>query len=309
MRMFHNWTGLPVGAQGGVISLGNFDGVHRGHQRVIGEAVSSAKEMGLPAGVITFEPHPRSFFRADAPPSRLTPLPAKIREMEALGVNHMIVLAFDEALSQMSAEDFVHRVLVGGLAVRQIVVGHDFVFGSRRSGTTDHLIRWGGELGFEVSVIAPAGVGGDIFSSTKIRQALTDGDIERATAALGRPFEIAGPVVTGDRRGRTIGFPTANVPLSEYIRPAFGVYAVDAAVDTGIDLVWHRGVANIGKRPTFDGTTELLEAHLFDFNGDLYGKPLRVRLHKFIRPERKFDSIETLRAQIHQDSLQSYSAF
>jgi riboflavin kinase / FMN adenylyltransferase len=305
MRLHRHWTDLPVDARGAVLALGNFDGVHRGHQAVIAVARQVATEVGAAAGVLTFEPHPRTLFRPDDPPFRLTPLRLKVRELQALGLDPCFVLAFDRTFSTIGAEAFVDEVLVSGLGVRAVVVGYDFVFGHGRGGTVDRLSRWGEARGFSVHVVTPAGDDGIVFSSTAAREALKAGDPRRAAAILGRDWEIEGRVEHGEKRGRTIGFPTANVLLGDYLRPAFGVYAVRAGVDAGAATVWHPGVANLGRRPTVGGLTERLEVHLFDFSGDLYGRHLRVRMVDFIRPEMRFEGLDALKAQIAQDAARA----
>ena len=284
------------------MAIGNFDGVHLGHQAVIGHAVSRAEALAIPSAVLTFEPHPRMLFKPESEPFRLTPLRPKAHAIEALGIDVMVVLAFDRALSQKSAEDFVEDVLVTGMAVGHVVVGEDFVFGHDRLGTVESLARMGDRLGFTVTALKPvAGPEGTVYSSTAVREALKAGAPRRAAALLGRAWEIEGRVEHGDARGRQLGFPTANIGLGEYLRPAFGVYAVQAGVDHGAETEWHPGVANLGRRPTVAGSVERLEVHLFDFEGDLYGRHLRVRLIEFLRPEKKFDGLEALRAQIARD--------
>jgi riboflavin kinase / FMN adenylyltransferase len=306
LRIFRHSSGLPSDARGSAVAIGNFDGVHVGHQAVIGAAVAQARALGAPASVLTFEPHPRMLFKPDSEPFRLTPLRPKAHAMEALGVELLVVLAFDRALSEKSAETFVEDVLVAQMGVRHVVVGADFVFGHDRLGNVERLAEMGRRLGFGVTALQPvAGGDGTVYSSTAIRQALEAGDPRRAAALLGRPWEIEGRVEHGDARGRQLGFPTANVGLGDYLRPAFGVYAVEAGVDQGAETEWHPGVANLGRRPTVAGLVERLEVHLFDFDGDLYGRHLRVRLIEFLRPEKKFDGLDALRAQIAQDSAQA----
>ena len=306
LRIFRHFTGLPPDARGAAVAIGNFDGVHLGHQAVIEAAVQKARVLDVPAAVLTFEPHPRMLFKPDSEPFRLTPLRPKAHAIEALGVDLMVVLAFDHALSQKSAEDFVDDVLMIGMAASHVVVGADFVFGHDRLGTVDRLIEMGGRARFAVTALAPvAGPDGTIFSSTAVRQALKAGQPRRAAALLGRPWEIEGRVEHGDERGRQLGFPTANIALGDYLRPAFGVYAVEAGIDLGAATQWHPGVANLGRRPTVAGQIERLEVHLFDFDADLYGRHLRVRLIEFLRPEKKFDGLDALRAQIAQDSARA----
>jgi riboflavin kinase/FMN adenylyltransferase len=306
LRIFRHSSGLPTDARGSAVAIGNFDGVHIGHQAVIGAAVAQARTLGAPPSVLTFEPHPRMLFKPDSEPFRLTPLRPKAHAIEALGAELLIVLAFDRALSEKSAESFVADVLVAGMGVRHVVVGGDFVFGHDRLGNVQRLAEMGGELGIGVTALQPvAGGDGTIYSSTAIRQALKAGDPRRAAALLGRAWEIEGRIEHGDARGRQLGFPTANLGLAEYLRPAFGVYAVQAGVDQGAETRWHAGVANLGRRPTVAGLVERLEVHLFDFDGDLYGRHLRVRLIEFLRPEKKFDGLDALRAQIARDSAQA----
>jgi riboflavin kinase/FMN adenylyltransferase len=306
LRLFRHFSGLPPDARGSAVAIGNFDGVHLGHQAVISRAVSRAEALAIPSAVLTFEPHPRMLFKPESEPFRLTPLRPKAHAIEALGIDVMVVLAFDRTLSQKSAEDFVEDVLVTGMAVGHVVVGEDFVFGHDRLGAVESLARMGDRLGFTVTALKPvAGPEGMVYSSTAVREALRAGEPRRAAALLGRAWEIEGRVEHGDARGRHLGFPTANIGLGEYLRPAFGVYAVQAGVDHGAETEWHPGVANLGRRPTVAGSVERLEVHLFDFKGDLYGRHLRVRLIEFLRPEKKFDGLDALRAQIARDSAQA----
>jgi riboflavin kinase/FMN adenylyltransferase len=306
LRIFRHSSGLPADARGATVAIGNFDGVHLGHQAVIGAAVERARTLQAPAAVLTFEPHPRMLFKPDSEPFRLTPLRPKAHVLEELGVELLVVVAFDRALSLKSAESFVADELVAGMAVSHVVVGADFVFGHDRLGNVDRLAEMGGRFGFGVTALDPvAGQDGTVYSSTAVRQALKSGEPRRAAALLGRPWEIEGRVEHGDARGRQLGFPTANVGLGDYLRPAFGVYAVAAGIDHGTRTEWHRGVANLGRRPTVAGLVERLEVHLFDFDGDLYGRHLRVRLIEFLRPEKKFDGLDALQAQIARDCAQA----
>ncbi|WP_207482106.1 bifunctional riboflavin kinase/FAD synthetase [Arenibaculum pallidiluteum] len=304
MRLFRHWTDLPADARGAAVALGNFDGVHRGHRAVIAAARTAAP--GAPAGVLSFEPHPREVFRPDDPPFRLTPFRAKARLLEEIGLDLLFVLHFDRSLAEHSAEDFVEEILVRGLGVAHVAVGKDFCFGRGRSGDAGLLSRLGAHHGFGVSVVPHAmDPDGRPFSSTRVRNALRAGRPGEAAEVLGRHWEIEGRVETGFQRGRTIGFPTANIGLDGHLRPAFGVYAVQAGIDQGLGTVWRDGVANIGLRPTVGGTTELLEVHLFDMAEDLYGRHMRVRLVDFLRPERKFDGLDALKAQIAQDAARA----
>jgi len=303
MRIFRHHTELPAEARGGVIALGNFDGVHLGHQAVIGEALRIARDAGAPCGVMTFEPHPRLVFNPTLPPFRLTPFRTKARYIEALGVDYLFMQHFDLAFAKHTAEEFVDKVLVAGLAVGHVVVGYDYVFGHGRMGNYAVLRQLAGCRGFSASCVAPVcAPDSEVYSSTRVRDFLTAGRPADAARLLGRCWEIEGRVEAGDRRGRTIGFPTINLRLGEYLHPATGVYAVRAGVDRGGATVWHDGVANFGNRPTFGGGDVLLEAHLFDFQGDLYGQHLRVALVEYLRPERKFAGLDALKAQIAEDS-------
>ena len=261
-----------------------------------------AGELGRPTGIVTFEPHPRSVFRPDDPPFRLTPLRAKAHALEALGVELMVNLHFDAAFAERSAENFVGEILHRGLAARHIVSGYDFVFGHDRLGNAALLEQMGAALGFGVTILAPvAAESGAVFSSTGIRDHLLAGAPRAAAEQLGRHWEIEGRVEHGDQRGRTIGFPTANVALGDYLRPAPGVYAVRAGIERPGGVDWWDAVANLGMRPTVAGTDLRLEAHLIDFAGDLYGKHLRVALIDRIRPEQKFSGLDALKAQIARD--------
>src|SRR5690348_3806469 len=305
MRIFRHDT-VAAAERGAVVAIGNFDGVHLGHQAVIGEAGRIARAGGLPHAVLTFEPHPRRVFRPDDPPFRLTPFRAKSRHIEALGVDLLFTLHFDLAFARRSAAGFIEGVLVGNLGVRHAVVGYDFVFGHRRGGTPASLQARGAELGFGVTVVGPiAAQGGAVYSSTRIRELLGAGKPREAAALLGRFWEIEGRVERGDARGRSIGFPTANLMLDDYLRPAPGVYAVRAGIEEEGRTVWHDGVANLGQRPTFGGSDLRLEAHLFDFDRDLYGRHLRVAMIEYLRPERKFPGIDALKAQIAADAAQA----
>jgi len=303
MRLFRHYTEIPVEARGAVVALGNFDGLHLGHQKVIGEALRLAADLETPCGVLTFEPHPREYFQPDLPPFRLTPFRIKLRQLEAIGVDCVYLLAFDRTMAGRSAESFIVEVLGQGLEPAHVVVGYDFVFGKGRSGNAALLSELGRAAGFAVqSVPAVADEQGVVYSSTKVRERLGAADPREAARLLGRPWEIEGRVETGDRRGRLLGFPTANIGLSDYLRPALGVYAVKAGIDEGRGTRWVDGVANLGRRPTIGGTRIQFEVHLFDFAGDLYGRHLRVALIDFIRAERKFESLEVRKAQIGIDA-------
>ena len=303
MAIYRHTTDLPDEALGAVVAIGNFDGVHRGHQAVIDSALRLAHKVESSLGVLTFEPHPRRFFRPDSPPFQLTSFRLKLRLLEALGVDNVFVLPFNQSLSELSAEDFVRRILVEDLRVQHVLVGGNFYFGHKRGGDTDLLERMGRSLGFGVTAMRRVeGTTGEAYSSTGIRDYLTAGNPTRAALLLGRYWEIEGRVQTGAKLGRKLGFPTANIALGEVLEPAYGVYAVRAGVDRGGQTKWHPGVANIGIRPMVEGDEPLLEVHLFDFDEDLYGRHMRVALVDYLRPEMVFDDMAALRVQMIEDS-------
>src|SRR5207253_9658482 len=288
--------------RGAVLAMGNFDGLHLGHAALIRAACERAHAAGKPAGVLTFEPHPRSVFMPGGEPYRLTPFRVKEREIALLGLEVLFVQHFDAGFAKKSAESFVEEVMLGAVGLTHIVVGHDCTFGNRRRGTPDLLRAAGAEHGFGVTIVEPVcGPDAAVYSSTHIRDLLKSGKRREAAAQLGGFWEIDGRVMVGDRRGRTIGFPTANLGLGEFLRPAFGVYAVRVMGDGPDDPLAGRtidGVANIGLRPTVGTPEPRLEAHLFDTDADLYGRHLRVSLVEFIRPEKKFAGLDALKAQI-----------
>ena len=301
MRILRNTRDLPAEARGAVVALGNFDGVHRGHQALIGKARGLADDAGAKLVAVVFEPYPREFFRPDAEPFRLTPFRAKSRLLDALGVDFLIELHFDAAMAATQAPDFVAEVLVKELAVSHVVVGEDFRFGKGRSGDAVTLAYMGEMEGFGVTVFAPLAAGSDRkISSSRIRAALREGHPDEAARLLGHWWSVEGVVVPGDKRGRSIGIPTANLHVKGTLVPAFGVYAV--RVHIGAEAKIYDGVANFGLRPTFAVSEPLLEAHLFDFTGEFYGEWVRVELIAYLRPERKFESLEALKAQIAVDS-------
>jgi riboflavin kinase/FMN adenylyltransferase len=307
MRIFRH-DRLSAADRGAVAAIGNFDGVHLGHQQVIAAAGRVARAARLPQAVLTFEPHPRSVFRPDDPPFRLTPFRVKSRRIEALGVDLLFVLHFDLAFAQRSAEDFIAEILVERLGLSHVVVGYDFVFGNKRRGNATLLADRGAALGFGVTIIEPVeAMSGVAYSSTRIREHLAAGRPREAAALLGRFWEIDGRVERGDQRGRAIGFPTANIFLQDYLRPAGGVYAVRAGIAEGGETRWHDAVANFGTRPTLGGSDLRLEVHIFDYAGDLYGRHLRVQLIDYLRPERKFPGLDALQAQIAADAAQARS--
>jgi len=310
MRLFRAFENLPADVRGAAVAIGNFDGVHLGHRAVIGEAGRIANANGLPWAVMTFEPHPRAIFQPNCTPFRLSPSAQKIQLIEELGPDSLFVIGFDLDFSRLSAHRFVESVIVDGLGARHVICGHDFAFGHGRKGSPEMLLRLGDELGFDFTCVQEVrDDGGEPYSSSRIRRALAEGDLVAVTRLLGRPFTIEGDVSPGDQRGRTLGFPTANIALGAYQCPAKGVYAVRAHVideraDSGDALAWD-GVANIGQRPTFCGQDVLLEVHLFDVAPELYGRKLCVHLIDFLRAERKFDGLEALRTQINNDKAEA----
>ncbi len=288
---------LPHDLKGGVVAIGNFDGVHRGHRIVIDMAVSRARSAGLPALVMTFEPHPRAFFQPDRPMFRLTPADVKAELLRGAGVDGVLELPFDRELAALSAEEFVSRIVVEGLEAREVVVGYDFHYGKGRAGTPATLIEMGRRYGFGVDIVPAAGRDGTIYSSSAVRALLGEGDVEQAAEILGYRWFAMGEVVHGDKRGRTLGYPTANIDLGHGCGLRHGVYAVRVRIDG----TWHDGVANYGRRPQFDDGAPLLEAYVFDFEGSLYGKTLTVEFFAFLRPEERFESVEALVEQMNRD--------
>ena len=288
------------------MALGNFDGLHRGHQHVIGTARDIARTDGRKFGVLTFEPHPRTFFGKEADPFRLTPFRIKVRELQALGVDVLFVLRFDETIAHRPAESFVRDILHDGMGASHVVVGYDFAFGAGREGNSEFLAARGAELGFRATAVGAArDEVEEIYSSTLIRKYLQNGQPQRAAALLGHLWEVEGRVREGRQLGRTIGFPTANVDLGDSIRPARGVYSIRAGLRGAGGIRWYDGVANLGVRPTVDGEDLVLEVNLFDFSGDIYGQYLRVAFVDYLRPEKKFNGIDELKAQIAEDARQA----
>ena len=302
MRILRHLDAVPEDCRGAVVTLGNFDGFHRGHQAVLIEAAKVADRLGAPLCVLTQEPHPRAFFRPGAPPFRLSSLRAKAGYLEEFGVDILVVLHFDATLAGTLAQDFVMDTLMTRLGVRHVVIGYDYRFGKGRGGGTNVLRHMSEMEGFGVTVVEPSATDGVVHSSTAIREALVDGRPYDAAALLGHWWTIDGRVQEGDKRGRTIGFATANLPIDELLQPKLGVYAVRARIEDGPQEGAYDAVANIGVRPTFGKTHVLFEIHLLDFSGDLYGRHLHAEIVEFIRPERKFDGLESLKAQIAADA-------
>ncbi len=297
IRGLHN---LRKEHRGCVATIGNFDGVHLGHQSVLRHLLEKGKEFSHPATVVTFEPQPREFFQSQAAPARLTRLREKLRSIQDVGIQRVVILEFNQRLAAMPAEQFVQELLVKGLGVRFLSVGDDFRFGQQRAGDFQLLLRMGAEHGFEVENMNTFKLDADRVSSTRIRQLLTQGELQAAEQCLGRPYRICGRVGHGDKRGRTIGFPTMNVNLHRIVSPLRGVYAVRVIGLNGDALP---GVANIGNRPTVEGDPRyLLEVHLFDFDRSVYGAHVEVEFVRKLRDEQKFDSFDALRQQILDDA-------
>ena len=298
MATYYGYSGdQPRGA---VVALGNFDGVHDGHRQVIGQAAALAARLGAPLGVALFEPHPRRFFQPDAPPFRLMSSARRDETLSGLGVERVHALPFDAGMAGMSPEGFVETVLHQGLGVRGVVTGADFCFGSKRAGDVAALIALGAERGIEVEAAALRAEGDEKLSSSLIRDAIRSGDMPAAARLLGAPWTVEAEVIRGDQLGRTIGFPTANLQLGDFVRPAYGVYALRVSLPG--ESAERPAVANFGKRPTVDGETERLEVHLLDYEGDLYGRTLSCAFIAHLRGERKFDGLDALKAQIGKDS-------
>ncbi|WP_066559566.1 bifunctional riboflavin kinase/FAD synthetase [Croceicoccus bisphenolivorans] len=298
MKRLFSHEPVPENLRGAALALGNFDGVHEGHQAVIGRAVELARAQGHPVIVATFDPHPVRHFRPDTPPFRLTSLDQRAELFAGLGADAMLVFEFGDALARTSAEDFVRELLVNQLHIAAVVTGSDFTFGEGKRGNTAMLARLGSEIGMTVEAISPITEDGEVVSSSRIREALWNGDPQEAARLLTRPFAIRGIVQHGDKVGRTIGYPTANIDLGTYIRPRYGIYAVTGHLPDGRIL---KGAANLGIRPTFDPPKELLEPHFFDFSEDLYGQEIEVAFHHYLRGEVKFDGLDALIAQMDKD--------
>lgn len=299
-----SWRDAPSAARGATIALGNMDGVHLGHAAVLRAAHAARPD--LPLAALTFEPHPREHFRPDDPPFRLTLLPSKAAALAAAGASHVVALPFDDAFAAMTAEAFVEEVLHQGLGAKHLACGPDFAFGHRRGGDVAFLAREAERRGMGLSVVPPLLHDGEAVSSTRIRRLLQDGYPERAAEKLGRPWEIRGPVVHGDKLGRVLGWPTANMWLGRHLEPARGVYAVTVALPDGTIA---KGVANVGRRPTLGGDPQTrLETYIFDFSGDLYGQEIGVRLVRFLRADAKFADLDELKLAIGRDVEEARAA-
>jgi riboflavin kinase / FMN adenylyltransferase len=289
---------MPATLRDAIVALGNFDGFPRGHQAVVGAAIDWARSEGRPCIVATFSPHPMRYFKPETPPFRLTRLDQRVELFEAAGADAMLVFHFDEALASTPAERWIEEALAGKLGAAGVVTGQDFTFGAKRGGSPALLAEIGARFGIGARTVGPVHDELGPISSSRIRAALREGDCAEATRLLTRPFAIRGLVQHGDKLGRSIGYPTANIDMGEYLRPRYGIYAVTGLLPDGRRLP---GAANLGIRPSFDPPKELLEPYFFDFSGDLYGQEIEVALHAFLRPEARFDTLDELTAQMQRD--------
>ena len=294
--------------KGSVVAMGNFDGVHLGHRAVIAAALEMSRTHRQPAFAVTFEPHPRRFFSPNTPQFRLTDETGKLRLLAGTGLAGAVVMTFDKKRAGTSAQDFIHHDLIERLGITGIAVGYDFHFGKGRVGSPSLLVSEGPRLGIEVDVQAHVDIDERPVSSSAIRMALAEGEIEAATAMLGGPWFISGEVIHGEKRGRDLGYPTANIRLDKDCGLKHGIYAVRVALGQDNERVFLEGVASFGRRPTFDNGSPLLEVFLFDFRGDLYGKTLDVAFIAFLREELKFDGIDALVRQMNDDSSRARGA-
>jgi len=303
MRWLDHRDPVQAPLRGAIIALGNFDGFHIGHQAVAGEAIKWAQEEGRPSIIATFDPHPVRFFRPDVPPFRLTTLEQRQELYLAAGATAMLVFRFDQELSSTSAEDFIAKILIERLGAHGVVTGEDFSFGRKALGNVELLRDYGGALGLKARVVTPVEGdgpdGGGAVSSSRIREALRKGDPQLAAKLLTRPFAIRGIVEHGDKNGRKLGYPTANLSIESYLRPKYGIYAVTGTVLATGEVL--KGAANVGIRPQFEPPKELLEPYFFDFSRDLYGQEIEVAFHHFLRGEAKFDSLDDLMVQMEKD--------
>ena len=303
MDIIRDYQFVSASDRGASAAIGNFDGVHLGHRSVIDLARDACPD--APLGVVTFEPHPREFFAASAPPFRLMGAEARAHQLEKLGVKKLYELQFDAALSALSPRGFAKDVLVDGLGLRHVVVGADFCFGKKRAGTAEMLSEFGAEMGFGVTVAPLMAKGESTVSSTAIRTALSNGNPREAAAMLGHWHRVEGPILHGEKRGRELGYPTANMSIDGLHPPAFGVYAVLVDVLEGPQAGRYHGVASLGVRPMFGENKANLETFIFDFSGDLYGKHVSVALIDHLRGEEKFDGLDALITQMDADSAQA----
>lgn len=307
MQIIRDFQFVDDAHRGASAAIGNFDGLHRGHQYVIDIARAEADRLNAPLGVMTFEPHPRQYFAPDAPDFRLMNAEARANRLEWLGVDKLYELTFNDTLSALSPEDFARRVILDGLGLKHVVVGRDFHFGAKRAGNVETLEALGAKLGFGVTAAPLMDVDGLEISSTAIREALSEGQVQDAATMLGHWHRIDGTVVRGDQRGRDLGYPTVNMSIAGLHQPRFGVYAVKADVLTGPHKGAYKGAASVGVRPTFGENLPNIETFLFDFAGDLYGAHLSVALVAYLRPEDKFDSLDALITQMDADCAEARS--
>ena len=305
MERLDNGSPLPAHLRGGIVALGNFDGFHLGHQAVVGRAIERARAEGRPAIVATFDPHPKRYFQPQSGHFRLTTLDQRARLVAAAGADAMLVFNFDAALAGLSARQFAELQLLGIIGADGVVTGNDFTFGKGREGDVATLAALGAEFCYSAEVVAPVRLDGETVSSSRIRRYLRDGDPRGAARLLTRPFAIEGPVQHGAKLGRQLGYPTANMHLANYLRPAYGIYAVRGLLPDGRVL---DGVANLGIRPSFDPPEELLESYFFDFHGNLYDQLIEVSLVDYLRPEAKFDDLDALKVQMDADAVAARAA-
>lgn len=303
MRWLDHRETVPDALRGAIIALGNFDGFHKGHQAVAGEAISWAHAEGRPSIIATFDPHPVRFFKPDVPPFRLTTLEQRQELYLAAGATAMLVFHFDSELAGTSAEDFITEILIDRFGAHGVVTGGDFTFGQGAKGNVELLRSFGGANGLQSRVVDVVEDDSETVSSSRIREALRDGDPQLAAKLLTRPFAIRGIVEHGDKRGRELGYPTANLVIDNYLRPKFGIYAVTGRILSTGDML--EGAASVGIRPQFEPPKELLEPYFFDFSGDLYGQKIEVAFHHFLRGEAKFDSLDGLTAQMEKDCAEA----
>jgi riboflavin kinase/FMN adenylyltransferase len=297
MEILRSYSDVAAELRGSVLAIGNFDGVHRGHQAVLRAAIDTARAAGAIASVMVFEPHPRQFFAPEKPLFRLTSLERKLKLFEAFGLDLAVVLTFDEDLAARSPDDFVSTILAEGLGVSCVVLGYDFCFGKGRQGTPETMQSLGKVHDFEVMVVAPAADGGQVFSSSEIRDCLRHGDVRGAARMLGYWWSLSGTVEAGDGRGAGLGFPTANIRVPGHQQLLHGIYAVRVYAGGRV----HRGAAYFGTRPTFGGDEAILESFLLNFDGDLYGQEISIEFVDFLRGDQKFHSMEALKAQVAAD--------
>ncbi len=302
MQITRGLVNLRPSSRGLALTIGNFDGVHLGHRSILDRLRLRARALGLPAAVLTFEPNPREFFDPTNAPARLMRLRDKATALAAAGVDRLVLLRFDERLRALSADEFVEQVLAGALGVRHVVIGSGFRFGRGRAGTVERLAEQGRRFGFEVDALEPVEVDGERVSSTRVRAALATGDLPRVRRLLGRDFSISGRVIEGQKLGRTLGYPTANMRLHRRVTPLHGIFAVRVR---GVGEGARPGVASLGTRPTVGGGELLLETHLFDFEGDLYRRHLEVEFVARLRDEIKFPDIETMLERMHVDAAEA----